>query len=480
MVDTDTHSFGKKNIVIGAGPSGLGCAYTLSLKNQPVLVIEKENTPGGLCRTINFSDYLFDIGGHRFLSQSDEINKLWLSILGENLLHVQRLSRIVYRGKYFSYPLNFFNTFFNLGVLETSRCIASYARCKLFKPGDNNTFEGWIINNFGKKLYEIFFKNYTEKVWAVACENLSADWAAQRIRGLSLRIAIQNALWGRTPKTPKTISDYFFYPKYGPGEFYTKLQKLTTSYGAEFAMGRTVTEILHNGEKILSLRFLETGRHDNETTKEECVDYLFSSMPLPALVRSLRPAAPQEILSCADALHFRSLLVVNIILNKPEVFPDQWLYIHSPKVKLGRIQNYKNWSPSMVVDTQKTSLGLEYFCSPHDKLWHMHDVDLINYAMKELEKIGIASHKHLINGFIIRCPTAYPFYSLEYKTIVGKISRYLEKFSNLQTIGRAGLFHYDNSDHALLSGIYAARNFLGETNYNLWETNTDGDYLEAQ
>jgi len=466
-----------KVVIIGSGPAGMGCAYTLAKAKQPFLVIEKDDVPGGLCCTLDFYGYLFDIGGHRFLSKSEEINRLWCDeTLGVDLLRVKRLSRIYYKGQYFNYPLTFFNTFWNLGPLEGFICIVSYLRGKYFKLGDDKTFEGWIINRFGEKLYNIFFKTYTEKIWAFACQDLSADWAIQRIQGLSLRVAVQKAILGMHKNHPKTLSEEFFYPRTGPGEFYEKLKDLILTQGGQFTFGKRVIGVNHDGKKIISIEF----QNKNDGLREELpVDYMFSSIPLTLLLRFLNPRPPEDILTCAQKLSFRSFLAINIILDKEHVFKDQWIYVHSPEVRLGRIQNYKNWSPAMVIDPKKTSLGLEYFCTEGDEFWNINDIDLVNYAVEELEKIGIAARKYLINGFVVRRENAYPIYSLDYKECIGNIRDYLDRFGNLQTIGRGGLFRYDNSDHALLTGIYAARNFLGEGSFDVWQVNTDREYLES-
>ncbi|MBP7088699.1 MAG: NAD(P)/FAD-dependent oxidoreductase [Candidatus Omnitrophica bacterium] len=465
----------KKVFIIGCGPSGMGCAYTLAKEKSPFCLIEKDNTCGGLSTTINFSDYLFDIGGHRFISKSKEICQLWDDVMGSDMLKVKRLSRIYYKKRYFKYPLRFCNTFWNLGAVESFLSVMSYLWCKLTKPGDDNNFKGWIINHFGERLYNIFFRNYTEKVWSVACQDISADWAKQRIKGLSLRVAIKNAFFRNNRKEPKTLANEFLYPKTGPGEFYHRLKNFSLKSGGVFLFNTLVNSIKHYNNKIVKIGIKDTVSSE---VKELEVDYLFSSMPLPIMLRSLDPAPPEEVLTCAANLKFRSFLVVNIILDKRDIFPDQWIYINSPQVKLGRIQNYKNWSPAMAADLNKTSLGLEYFCTEGDDLWKMNDVAMIDYALKELEYLGIASRKHLINGFVVRYDNAYPVYSLDYQNNIRIIRNYLAGFSNFQTIGRAGLFRYDNSDHALLTGIYAARNFLEKKDYDLWNLDPDKDYLE--
>jgi protoporphyrinogen oxidase len=461
--------------IIGAGPAGMACAYTLAKSGYPAVVIEGEKDVGGLCQTIEFSGYLFDIGGHRFLSKSDLINAIWQEALGGDLLKVRRLSRIFYRKRFFDYPLSFLNTFWNLGPFESFRCIASYGFCRLAKPGNDRTFEGWIINRFGKRLYEIFFDTYTRKVWAVPCKDISADWAVQRIRGLSLRVAIKKALLGARSRGPKTLAEEFLYPQKGPGQFYARLEESLSNMGTQFLFEKRAIRVNHKKGKVTSI-----GLMDNSSSAEEeiPVDYLFSSMPLTDLIRALDPLPPENIRLAAARLRFRSFLVVNVILDRETLFPDQWIYVHSPDVKLGRIQNYKNWSPFMTANPKRTSLGLEYFCTEGDELWEMNDVDLIDFALGELEKIGIVSRKHLINGFVVRRKNVYPVYSLDYQSSLDIIREYMSRFNNLQTMGRAGLFRYDNSDQAMLSGIGAAKNYLNKSAYNLWSQGPQQEYLE--
>lgn len=463
-------------LILGAGPAGMACAYTLAQHRRPSLIVERESEPGGLCRTLNFHGYLFDIGGHRFLTKSEEVNALWQDVMGNDLLRVKRLSRIYYRRRFFRYPLSFVNTFWNLGPRESARCIASYLWCKAIKPVDDTTYEGWIINRFGRRLYDIFFKTYTEKVWAISCHSLSARWAQQRIRGLSLRVAVRQALWARNGHAPKTLSEEFLYPRTGPGEFYHRLMDRILTLGGKFIFGKTVTGIKHDGQHVTAV---ETRDRRGGVAEEWSVEHVFSSLPLPILVKLLQPRAPESVLVAANQLAFRSFIVVNVILDKVHVFRDQWIYVQSPDVQMGRIQNYKNWSPAMVVDLQKTSLGLEYFCTEGDAFWRMNDVELIHVAMGELETIGIASRRDLVDGFVVRRPNVYPVYSLDYQRDLATVRRYVESFENLQTLGRGGLFRYDNSDHALLTGMYAARNFLGQGPHDVWAVNTDGQYLEA-
>lgn len=465
-----------KNIIIGAGPAGLACAHTLSKSGIPILVVEKEPECGGLCRTLNYQGYLFDVGGHRFITKSKEISQLWHGILDGDLLKVKRASKIYYKNRYFDYPLSFANTFWKLGPAESFLCAASYFEYKYLRPHSKDTLEGWIINRFGKRLFDIFFKSYTEKVWGVDCQNISSDWAKQRIMGLSLRVAIQNALIKLKKTHVKTLKEEFFYPRYGCGHFYRKLQDTASCAGAHFIFNKAVYSIGHDGQKITSIQLLDQINGNKEKLP---VDYLFSSIPLSLFVMSLSPLPPEDVIAAAQNLKFRSLLIVNMIFDKSNIFPDQWLYIHSPDIKLGRMQNYKNWSNAMVPDPKKTSLGLEYFCNVDDKLWNTGDIDIIRHAKEDLERMGIVSSHYLITAFVRRYANAYPIYTLDYQKSIDTIRNYLSRFSNIQTLGRAGLFRYDNSDHAMLTGINAAGNFMGNASCSLWDINPDGDYLET-
>jgi protoporphyrinogen oxidase len=462
-------------VIAGAGPAGLACAYGLAREGRPALVVDKDARAGGLGQTIDFHGYLFDIGGHRFLSRFDEVTRLWKDLLGDDLLRVRRISRIFYRGRFFKYPLSFFDTFWNLGPVDSILCVGSYLRDRVSQPGDDSTFEGWIINRFGRRLYEIFFNVYTQKVWAIPCRDLSADWAKQRIQGLSLRVALRKAVLRTKFGGPKTLAEEFLYPRRGPGQFFDRLQEAAEKGGARFLFRRSVSVVRHDGRRILALDLAGGGPAG---PRRVLPSHLVSTLPLPALVKSLRPHAPRPVLDAAETLRFRSFLVVNLILKGRNLFPDQWIYVHSPEVRLGRVQNYKNWSPAMTLDPDKTSLGLEYFCDEGDDLWRMNNIELIDFAVEELARLRIAARKNLISGFVVRRPDVYPVYSLDYQKSLRTIQVFLARFENLQTVGRAGLFRYCNSDLALLMGLRAAEAIRGIRIPDLWTLGRKEGYLE--
>lgn len=466
----------EKIVIAGAGPAGMGCAHTLSNAGKRCFVIDKNSQPGGICRTLDYNGYLFDIGGHRFLTKSAEVKALWAEVMGKDLRRVKRVSRIYYRKRFLDYPLSFGDTVLKLGVIESALCLLSYIRRKIFPLKGSDDFETWVTNNFGTRLYRIFFESYTRKVWAAPCKDISADWARQRIRGLSLRVAIKNLFLKDGEAGPKTLSDEFYYPATGPGEFYERLKDRISALGSEFHFCRRLRKVRHDGKRVVAVSFL----NELDGVQEEMeTDHFFSSIPLPELIGILDPLPPAGIRDAANALRFRDFITVNVILDTERVFSDQWIYVQDPGLRMGRIQNYKNWSPLMVPDMNKTSLGLEYFCNKDDSLSSLNDVDLIGFALGELERLGIAKRRHFISGFVVRQDNAYPFYSMGYSDAVAAIRDYLSGFTNFQTIGRAGLFRYDNSDHALLTGIYAARNLLGEDHCDIWSMNREGVYIES-
>lgn len=465
-------------LIFGAGPAGLTAGYELVKNDKRVVVLEQDRFKvGGISRTVEYKGFRFDIGGHRFFSKSDQVEQFWTEILGSDLLVRGRMSRIYYGGKFYDYPLKPMNAFRNLGLVNTTLCILDYFKAKIYPRPSTKSFEDWIVNNFGERLYRTFFKAYTEKVWGIPCSEISADWAAQRIKGLSLWSAIVNAFRPQNSSDKgtviKTLIDQFRYPKYGPGMMWEATADAITARNGQINMDQKVIRIHHQDGRVISI---DTAGTMGELHYE--ADQFISTMPLRSLIRAMSPRAPQEIQRAAETLKYRDFLTVALILNCQDSFPDNWIYIHDPSVKVGRVQNFKNWSPYMVPDESKTCLGLEYFCFEGDDLWMMSDEDLIELGKSEMSRIGLIESKDVIDGAVVRVPKAYPVYDDEYKKNVRLIVEFLEKYAgNLQIIGRNGMHRYNNQDHAMMTGMLAAKNILGE-HFDLWAVNGDAEYLE--
>ncbi len=462
-------------VIIGGGPAGLTAAYELSKHSVQAVVLEADTAVGGLSRTVNYKGYLFDIGGHRFFTKWDEVNQIWQDVLEGNFLERPRLSRIYYRKKFFFYPLKARNALFGLGPLEAIRICLSYFRSRLFYYHNEQNLEQWVSNRFGQRLYEIFFKTYTEKVWGVPCTEIRAEWAAQRIKGLSLTTAVRNALFKqKTPKV-KTLIDSFQYPQRGPGQMWETLTNRLRRRGYPVLMERPVTKICHNGSGVTEL---ET-RGPNGVERFPGTHFI-SSMPIRELVGALDPPAPEAVQRAAKQLRYRDFLIVSLIINRKDVMPDNWIYVHEAGVRVGRIQNFKNWSPAMVPDTNKTCLGMEYFVFENDDLWSSSDRELIELARREIQKLGLARAEEVEDGAVVRMPKAYPMYDNGWAKQVETIRRYLKTtLPNLQLVGRNGMHKYNNQDHSMMTALCAARNILG-ANHDLWAINTEPEYHEEK
>jgi protoporphyrinogen oxidase len=473
-----------KAVIVGAGPAGLTAAYELSKKGQPVVVLESDpRYVGGISRTVEYRGYRFDIGGHRFFSKSREIEELWTEILGADMLERQRSSKIYYRGKFLSYPLKPFEALSRLGVMESALCVLSFLKARMMPVRDPKSFEDWVVNEFGERLFRIFFKTYTEKVWGMSCNEISADWAAQRIKGLTLGGAIANALRPRVkPKdraqVVKTLIDTFRYPRLGPGMMWDACAEKVRSLGGEVLLGRGVVACrFDEGNSTWTV----TARSNDGALEEFRGEHLVSSMPIRQLVTQIAPRLPETAKRSANSLRYRDFLTVALILPERHRFQDNWIYIHDPNVKVGRVQNYKSWSPEMVPDPNFCCYGLEYFCFEGDALWLMQDADLIALAGKELEQIGLGAAAEVADGCVIRQPKAYPVYDDDYQRHVGVIRRELSAHCrNLHLVGRNGMHKYNNQDHAMMTALLAARNILaGENKYDVWSVNEDGEYHES-
>jgi protoporphyrinogen oxidase len=459
-----------KIFVAGAGPAGLTAAFQLARQGFAPTVLEKMSQVGGISRTEVYKGYRFDIGGHRFYTKVDEVNQLWHAVMGDEFRPVSRLSRIYYNGHFYHYPLEPFNVLSNIGLIEGARMIASYCKARVRPIPSEDSLEEWVINRFGQHLYRTFFKSYTEKVWGIPCDQIRAEWAAQRIKGLSFISALKHALLKRGDL--KTLINEFYYPDRGPGQMWERFATLVEQGGGKVVLETPVRAIYREGYRITAIETEQQG----QCMLQDC-DALISSMPLSELICRLDPPPPPHVLQAAQELRYRAFLTVGLIINRETLFPDNWLYIHSPQIRVGRIQNYKNWSTAMVPDPQTTSLGMEYFCDEGDELWTMPDSELIAIAGRELEWLELCSADAVIDGVVIRQPKAYPSYDTNYREHLDTIRAFLDPFENLQTIGRNGMHRYNNQDHAMLTGLLAAQNLLGGQ-HDLWTVNTERSYYE--
>jgi len=470
-------------VCIGAGPAGLTAAYMLARAGRQVLVLEADpRHVGGISRTETYKGFGIDIGGHRFFSKSDEVEALWDEMLGEPFLVRPRKSRIYYRGKLFDYPLRAGDALAKLGLVEAARCVLSYMRVAAFPPRDVRSFEDWVTSRFGRRLFEIFFKTYTEKVWGMPCSEISADWAAQRIKGLSLFQAVWRALMPQRSGTPrgqviKTLVNEFRYPRRGPGMLWEAVAARIAEAGGSVRLGHAVTGL--SRDAATGLWTVEARGPDGAVQRVTCRDVI-SSMPMRELVRAIRPALPDAVREAAEALRYRDFLVVALILQDRQRFDDNWIYIHDPSVKVGRIQNFKSWSPEMVPDPALNCYGMEYFCFEGDGLWASSDAELVNRATAELVQLGLASREDIVDGAVIRQPKAYPVYDADYQRHTDTIRVALEDACpGLHLVGRNGMHKYNNQDHAMMTAMLTARNILaGRTVYDVWRVNQDAEYHE--
>ena len=463
-------------IAIGAGPAGLTAAYQLGKAGHPCTVLEADDVVGGISRTTQRDGWRFDIGGHRFFTKVDAVERLWHEILpDEDFLLRPRRSRIYYDRKFFDYPLKTSNVLGNLGVLEAVRCVLSYCWARVRPPRDQTMFEGWVAARFGYRLYRMFFKTYTEKLWGVPASTIRADFAAQRIKNLSLFKAIVNALMPkRNQKDVTSLIEEFQYPKFGPGMMWERCRDLVEQQGSKVVMGAGVTRIRHDGNRAVSV-VAESGGLE---TEYPCT-HVVSSMPISGLLKAMDPPVPAEVRKAADDLRYRDFLTVAIVVPADAGFPDNWIYVHSPEVKLGRIQNFGEWSPYMVKDG-RTCLGLEYFVNEGDELWSAPDDELVALGTRELATIGLLEPDKVEAGYVVRMPKAYPMYDDTYKANVDVLRTWLEANTpNVYPVGRNGMHRYNNQDHSMYTAMLAVENILG-AHHDIWSVNVEAEYHEEK
>lgn len=458
-------------IIIGAGPAGLTAAYELVRLDSAPIVIEKADKVGGLARTEDYRGFQFDMGGHRFFTKIEAVRETWREILGEKFLRRSRLSRIYYNRKFFDYPLKPLNALSGLGLWQSILIVLSYIRWRIRPYPREDTFEQWVTNRFGRHLFRIFFKAYTEKVWGIPCSELKAEWAAQRIKDLSLKTVLLS-MFMKPKNTIKTLIDEFDYPERGPGMMWNAVRAEVEKRGGSIRLNTSVSKIQRRNMRIESVLVANKGHKDVIRGT-----HFISSMPVTEFVQNLDPAPPDHVLQAAEKLKYRDFITVCLIVNKAELFSDNWIYVHDPEVRVGRIQNFKNWSPHMVPDPSKSSLGLEYFCNEGDRLWNLSDADLIELGKREIDAIGLVSAADVEDGCVFRVPKAYPIYDSDYRNYLAIVKDFVSELENFQTIGRNGLHRYNNQDHAMVTGMLSVQNLYGEKN-NIWSINTDHEYLE--
>jgi protoporphyrinogen oxidase len=465
-------------VVIGAGPAGLTAAYQLVKAGAKPVVLEADDVVGGISRTVERDGWRFDIGGHRFFTKVPEVESLWHEILDdESFLQRPRMSRIFYRGKLFDYPLKAGNALKGLGVLEAVRCVASYVWARVRPPKDQSNFEGWTAARFGRRLYSIFFKTYTEKLWGVPATEIQSDWAAQRIKNLSLLTAVWRAIVPAKGKTDVTsLIDEFQYPKYGPGMMWERCRDLVLARGGEIRMRTSVVGVEHaDGRAVAVVVEGPDGRRE----RIAC-DHVISSMPMGELLRAMAPAPAADVVRAATRLRHRDFLTVALVVPASAGFPDNWIYVHEPGVRLGRVQNFGSWSPFMVKDGY-TCLGLEYFVNVGDDLWTMSDEGLIALGTAEIEMLGLVTPGAVSAGYVVRMPKAYPVYDEEYVRNVDVLRGWLAgNAPNVWPVGRNGMHRYNNQDHSMLTAMLAVENILTGAGHDLWSVNVEEEYHEEK
>jgi protoporphyrinogen oxidase len=470
-------------VVIGAGPAGLTAAYELAKAGRTCTILEATDVVGGISQTAERDGWRFDIGGHRFFTKVRPVEALWHEILADDeFLQRPRMSRIYYEGKYYDYPIRPMNALRNLGFVEAVRCVLSYLWAKVRPPKDQSTLEGYVVADYGRRLYEHFFKTYNEKVWGVSPSELSADFGAQRIKGMSLFHAvwepIRARLFGSRADRSKQVTsliEEFQYPKYGPGMMWERCAEIVESKGSHVEFRQEVRAVRRDATGATEV--VACDAEGNQTVHP--AEQVISSMPFATLVEVLDPPAPAEVVAAAKGLGFRDFLTVALVVPEKDGFPDNWIYIHSPEVKVGRIQNFGQWSPYMVKDG-RACLGLEYFVFEGDGMWTMADEDLIDLARRELGVLGLTDPATVETGYVVRMPKAYPVYDEGYREKVRILRDWLrEEVPNVHPVGRNGMHKYNNQDHSMLTAMLTVENITSGTDHDIWSVNVEADYHET-
>lgn len=449
----------KPTVVIGAGPAGLACSLTLLgarlSKGSPLVVIDRNAAPGGLARSVSLRGHYFDIGPHRFYTKNDDIEKLWKNVLGKKFHKIRRYTRIYYDKTLFHYPLEVRDVISRIGLLDSILCFVSFVYAKLAYFGkEPKTFEDWTIKHFGRRLYEMFFKGYTEKVWGIRCSELGAVWARQRIRNLDFKELVFSALRIHAAPRAKSLVREFYYPERGAGQMFETMAGRIEKFGGNITYRSNIVRLHVRNNQIRSVEYEKGGKRF-----KLAVSRVFSSMPITSCLESLYPLPPKEIIESSRALRYRSHITVNLLVKGNSLFPDQWIYVHDRTVKMARIANYNNFYDKKRA-TGYSALSVEYFVFPTDPLWTMLDRNLIEYAAHELTDIGLLENPRVSDGSVVREADSYPMYFLGYEKHFEAVHRYLSSIRNLHLIGRGGMYKYNNMDHSMIDGIRAAKAVL--------------------
>jgi len=471
-------------LIVGAGPAGLTAAYELVRHGQTVTILEADPTyVGGISRTVEYKGYRFDIGGHRFFSKSQEVRDLWFEVLGADFVTRPRLSRWLYKGKFFEYPIRPFEILRVFGPWQSTRMLVSYLRSRLVPIRPEVTLADYYINRFGRFLAQPFFIEYNDRLWGLPCHELSPDFARQRVKGISFSSAVLDPLRRKLglngQEAIKSFVSEFQYPRYGPGMMWEAFRDRVVAAGCALHMDQRVVQVRHDGQRFLSL----VTESSSGAQAEYQGQYILSTMPLRQLILALDPPPEMPVLMAARGLRLRDFITVALIVARRDLFPDQWVYLHDTGMKPIRMQNFNNWSPYLVPDPETTCLGFEYVCSRGDELWQMSDAELIEQATSDLLRTGFAQREEVVDGAVVRSLDVYPVYTLDYQERVATIRDYLTRFTNLlpyhvQAVGRAGMHRYNNSDHSMMTALLAVRNLLGQGPFDPWLVNTDAEYHE--
>lgn len=458
--------------VIGAGPAGLTAAYQLAKARQSVVVLEASNAVGGMARSFDLWGQRVDLGPHRFFSKDPRVNSLWLEVAGRDYRMVERQTRILYGNRLYEYPLRAGNVLANMGPIEAAACLVSYGAARIAPPptsGPDATFEDWVVSRFGRRLFRMFFKSYSEKLWGLSCRDLNADFAAQRIKSFSLGQALLQAT-GLSRQKHRTLADVFAYPLNGNGEIYERMARTVTERGGKVRLGAPVRRVIIKDKVACGVELADGSSH--------AFDHVISTMPLTTMVKGL-PDIPEAVAAATGALTYRNTIIVYLRVSRSDAFTDQWLYVHSPRLLTGRITHFGNWVPEIRRDQPGAILALEYWCNNEDAIWSEDEASLVARARREMAETGLVAEQEIIDGTVVRVPRCYPVYSRDYKDHLAPIVAFLREHRNLWPIGRYGSFKYNNQDHSILMGLLASEAILGQADHDLWNVNVDDEYQES-